>query len=221
MQVEIWSDVVCPWCYIGKRRFEEGLAAFRAEYPDFPVEVAYRSFQLDPHAPHGAGEPVINGYEKKFGGPEEAARIIETVTKEAAGEGLEFRMDIAQRSNTQSAHRILALAETQGLQVELKERLMQAYFMEGRSVGEIDTLVELAAEVGIDDEVARGWLQGDGGKAEVLQHLTDASGFGISSVPTFVFDRQAAVPGAQPAEVFTEVLTRLAQQAEAEAEAEG
>lgn len=210
MLVEIWSDVVCPWCYIGKRRWEKGLADFRAQHPDVEVEVAYRSFQLDPHAPQGPGLPVIEGYEKKFGGPERAREIIDHVTAEAAGEGLDFNMDIAVRANTLLSHRLLVLAEAEGVQLALKERLMQAYFIEGESLGVADNLVRYATEVGIDAEQARAWLDGDAGKAEVLSHLEFAGQAGITSVPTFVFDRQTGVPGAQPAEVFTQVLEQLA-----------
>ncbi len=209
MLVEIWSDVVCPWCYIGKRRWEKGLADFRAANPDVEIEVAYRSFQLDPTAPEGPGQPVIAGYEKKFGGPEKAREIIDHVTNEAAGEGLEFDMDSAVRANTLLSHRLLVLAEQQGVQLELKERLMKAYFVEGQSLGVIDNLVRLATDVGIDAEEARAWLSGDAGKAEVLSHLEFAGQAGITSVPTFVFDRQTGVPGAQPAELFTQILTEL------------
>ncbi len=209
MLVEIWSDVVCPWCYIGKRRWEAGLAAFRAQHPDIEVEVAYRSFQLDPHAPPGPGLPVIEGYEKKFGGPERAREIIDHVTAEAAGEGLDFNMDIAVRSNTLLSHRLLVLGEIEGVQLALKERLMRAYFVEGESLGVVDNLIRYATEVGLDAEQARAWLDGDAGKAEVLSHLEFAGQAGITSVPTFVFDRQTGVPGAQPADVFTKVLAEL------------
>lgn len=210
MLVEIWSDVVCPWCFIGKRRFEAGLAAFRAEHPDVEVEVAYRSFQLDPKAPVGEGSPAVEGYARKFGGIEQANAIIERVTAEAAQEGLEFRMDQAQRANTLLAHRLLVLGEAEGRQLELKERLMQAYFTEGEAIGVAETLVRLAAEVGIDADSARDWLAGDAGKAEVLSHLEFAYEAEITAVPTFVFDRAAMVPGAQSPEVFTRVLSRLA-----------
>ncbi|MDA3040987.1 MAG: DsbA family oxidoreductase [Actinomycetota bacterium] len=209
MKVEIWSDVVCPWCYIGKRRFERGLAAFRQENPDVEIEVAYRSYQLDPTAPGGRAEPVVAAYEKKFGGPTQAAEIIDRVTSEAAGEGLAFRMDIAQRANTQMAHRLLVLAEREGVQHEMKERLMRAYFSEGESVGVLETLVRLATEVGLDGEMVGEWLAGNAGKAEVLSHFEFAMQANITSVPTFVFDRQAGVAGAQPAEVFTQILAEL------------
>lgn len=210
LQVEIWSDVVCPWCFIGKRRFESALETFRASHPDVEIDVAYRAFQLDPTAPPGVMEPVKDAYVKKFGGVEQAQQIIDRVTEEAAGEGLDFNMDIALRSNTLAAHRLLALAEQHGVQQELKERLMVAYFSEGIAIGDVDELVRLGGEVGLDPEVSQGWLDGEGGKAEVLENLQFAGSAGITSVPTFVFNREHGIPGAQPAEVFVKVLEELA-----------
>ena len=209
LSVEIWSDVVCPWCFIGKRRFEAALEIFETAHPDIEIDVAYRAFQLDPTAAPGVIEPVRQAYEKKFGGPEQASQIIDRVTAEAAAEGLDFNMDIALRSNTLAAHRLLALAEKQGCQHELKERLMQAYFSEGIAIGDVDELVRLGEEVGLDPETARSWLDSDGGKAEVLESLQYAGAAGITSVPTFVFNREHGIPGAQPAELFVKVLEEL------------
>ncbi len=206
LNVEIWSDVVCPWCYIGKRRWEAGLAAFEAANPDVEVSVAYRAFQLDPTAPVDRSEPVKAAYEKKFGGAERAKEILDHVTAEAARVGLAFDMDRALRSNTANAHRILVLAERLGVQLELKERLMRAYFSEGRSIGAVDDLVSLGEEVGIDPEIGRDWLTGDGGRQEVAEQLMFAADAGIHSVPTFVINRSIGIPGAQAPEVFTEVL---------------
>ena len=209
MKVEIWSDVVCPWCYIGKRRFEKALAEFSQE-SDEEVEVVFRAFMLDPTAPLEA-KPVQEVYEKKFGGPEAAQQIFDRVTSEAAGEGLDFRMDIAQRANTLSAHRLLVLAEREDRQIALKERLMQAYFTEGADIGDHERLVGYAEEVGIDGETARAWLQGDGGREEVADSLEFAAANGLASVPTYVFDRRVAVPGAQPAEVFARIMAKVSE----------
>lgn len=206
LTVEIWSDVVCPWCFIGKRRWEAGLAAFTAKHPEVEVDVAYRAFQLDPTAPIGESQPVLQAYEKKFGGPAQAKQIIDNVTAEAAKAGLDFQMDKALRSNTADAHRLLVLAEREGVQLELKERLMQAYFSEGEDIGLVDSLVGFGTDVGLDPEISRGWLQGDGGRREVADQLVFAADAGIHSVPTFVIDRSIGVPGAQPAETFTEIL---------------
>lgn len=209
MLVEIWSDVVCPWCYIGKRRWESALATFAEAHPEAEVEVVYRAFQLDPGADPSKSGPVREAYEKKFGGPDEAQAIIDRVSGEAAGEGLAFDMDSALRSNTLLAHRLLVLAEQQGCQLEMKERLMAAYFCEGEPIGDLAALVRLAADVGIDEEVSRGFLQGDGGRVEVAAQLESAADNGIFSVPTFVFNREVSLPGAHPAEMFGRVLEKL------------
>ncbi|MEM8922624.1 MAG: DsbA family oxidoreductase [Actinomycetota bacterium] len=218
MQVEIWSDVVCPWCYIGKRRFETALEQFTEAHPDVEVEVAYRSFMLDPNAPVGESEPVRQAYEKKFGGPEMAQGILDKVTNEAAGEGVEFNMDIAKRSNTLLAHRLLVLAESKGVQLELKERLLAAYFTEGKAIGETAVLVDEAVAVGLDRAECEAWLAGDGGRADVAEHLEFAAANGLSSVPTFVFDRRSAVPGAQAPELFLQVMEERLTASAAEAE---
>ncbi len=206
MKVEIWSDVVCPWCYIGKRRFETALARF-TEATGAEVEIEYRAFMLDPRAPAEA-QPVREVYERKFGPA--AEQILERVTSEAAGEGLEFRMDIAKRANTLPAHRLLVLAGRHGLQIPLKERLMRAYFTEGADIGDTEALVTLAADVGLEAETARAWLAGDGGNDEVADSLEFAAANGLGSVPTYVFDRRVAVPGAQDPDTFVMIMERVA-----------
>jgi predicted DsbA family dithiol-disulfide isomerase len=202
MSVEIFSDVVCPWCYIGKRRFDAALARYRDTYPDSPVDVTNRAYQLDPTPPNGVHEPVREAYAKKFGGPEQADAIIARVTAEAASEGIEFHMDIAQRANTLLAHRLLVLAEREGLQDELKERIMAAYFCEGLAIGDTDVLVGLAADVGMSSSMAGDWLAGSDGKDEVVEALNFALEAGLSGVPTYVFDRTSSFSGAQPTDVM-------------------
>ena len=208
IDVEIWSDVVCPWCYIGKRRFEKALTMFGAAHPDVAVDVAYRAFMLDPSAPAGVSQPVVAVYERKFGGPEQAAAIIDRLTTEAASEGLDFRLDIAKRSNTFAAHRLLALAEREGVQLDLKERLLAAYFTEGAAIGDKSTLVALAEEVGLDGDACRQWLAGDGGRNDVDDHLEYAAANFLTGVPTYVVDRATRVEGAQAPETFLHVLER-------------
>ncbi len=208
MLVEIFSDVVCPWCYIGKRRFD----AARRQYEEATgetVEIRYRPYMLDPTAPDEP-QPVRVSYEKKFGGPDGAQRVLDTVTTEAAGEGLEFNMEIAQRANTLAAHRLLLLAEQRGCQAELKERLMKAYFTDGQDVSDRAQLVACAVEVGIDEDEARSWLEDESGRAEVAASLAFCAENGITSVPTYVFDRRVAIPGAQPEATFTRLLERIA-----------
>jgi predicted DsbA family dithiol-disulfide isomerase len=210
LRVEIWSDVVCPWCYIGKRRFERALEHVAGE---IDVEIVFRPYQLDPRAPVGAGIPVREAYARKFGGPEQAAAIIERVTAIAAADGLEFRLDRAVRANTLLAHRLLWLAEQPGSpapQHEVKERLLHAYFVEGLDVGLPDVLAQCAADVGFDRDTVLELLDGDAGRLEVAAHLEHAHDEGITAVPTFVFDGRWMVPGAQDVEVFVQVLRRLA-----------
>lgn len=211
MRVEIWSDVVCPWCYIGKRRFEKALEALRAEGITEPVEVVWRSFQLDPTAPAGNPSPAVDAYARKFGGPEVAARIIGNVTRTAAAEGLEFRMDIALRANTVTAHRALHWALGQGgttAQGALKERLLRAYFTDGLDVGSADVVAACATETGLDGAALRAWLDTDAGRAEVVADLNGAMEREISAVPSFVIDDRFLVPGAQEVDTFVMVLKR-------------
>ena len=208
MLVEIYSDVVCPWCYIGKRRFEAALA----QYPRRDeITVVWKPYQLDPGA-RSIGTPVAEAYARKFGGPEQAQRIIATVSETAASVGLDFRMDIALRANTLDAHRVIALAHTVGgpaLQDAMKERLLRAYFTEGRDVGDRAELAGLAGEVGLETEAVTAMLAGDEGVAEVQAELAAAADQDITAVPTFVFDRRWSVPGAQEPDTFLRVLDRL------------
>lgn len=208
LRVEIWSDVVCPWCYIGKRRFDGALS----ELGDMPIEVTYRAYQLDPTASPGRTEPVRGVYERKFGGPEQADRIISHVTGIAAESGITFDMDNALRANTLLAHRLIWRAgqpNSPVAQSELKERLLAAYFSEGRDIGDPDTLAELAAEVGLAPAETIAFLESDLGRAEVLAEIGQAAELGITAVPTYVVEGQWSIPGAQDAETFERVLRRL------------
>ena len=208
MRVEIYSDVVCPWCYIGKRRFEAALA--RVERRN-EVEVVWRPYQLDPTAP-ALPSPVIDAYARKFGGPEQAIRIVEHLTEVAAEEGLAFRFDIAQRANTFDAHRLLWLAEHEGgaaLQNAVKEQLLQAYFMEGRNIADHATLVQLASQAGMDEAQVDGFLASDKGVGEVRQEIAEGIAHGVSAVPTFVVNGGFGIPGAQDPDVFVRVLERM------------
>ena len=173
MLVEVWSDVVCPWCYIGKRRFEEAQRRL-AEDPDFDddIELVYRPYQLDPRATPGTAMPVAEAYARKFGGPEAAARIMDQMTAVAAGEGLEFHLERARRANTRDAHRLLGWALEHGpagAQAALKERLLRAYFVEGEDVGDPDVLVAAAVEAGLPDDGARRMLEDGTGTDELTE----------------------------------------------------
>ncbi len=204
--VEIWSDVVCPWCYIGKRRFEAAIAELSDE---IDVDIVFRPYQLDPTASPGKAGPVLAAYAKKFGGEERAREIIDHVTAVAAASGIEFRMDRALRANTFLAHRLLWLAQPTGQQIALKERLLQAYFIDGLDVGDPDVLAACGADVGLDHERVRAFLDSDDGVEEVRSDLRSANELGITAVPSFVFDGKWMVPGAQDPETFVQVLQRV------------
>jgi predicted DsbA family dithiol-disulfide isomerase len=204
--VEIWSDVVCPWCYIGKRRFETAAERLRDEVQ---LEVVFRPYQLDPTASPGTASPVREAYAKKFGGPERADQILAQVTSVAASEGIEFHMEKALRANTLLAHRLLWLAEATGHQYALKERLLQAYFVDGVDVGDPDALAECAADVGMPADRVRAFLDSEDGTAEVAAQLAFAAEAEISAVPTFVIDGKWAIPGAQDPDTFVKVIQRL------------
>ncbi len=206
VEVEIWSDVVCPWCYIGKRRFETAVAELDDE---IDVDIVFRPYQLDPTASPGKAGPVLDAYAKKFGGPERAQQIIDHVTAVAADSGIEFRMDRALRANTLLAHRLLWLAEATGHQVAMKERLLRAYFIDGLDIGDPDVLATCAVEVGLDRDRVRAFLESDDGVAEVREALRSATELEITAVPTFVFDGKWMVPGAQDPDTFVQVLRRL------------
>ena len=206
MQVEIWSDVVCPWCYIGKRRFETAVAELADE---IDVHVVFKPFQLDPTASPGKAGPVLDAYAKKFGGPERAQAIIDHVTAVAADSGILFRMDRALRANTLLAHRLLWLAQASDNQVALKERLLQAYFIDGLDIGDPEVLATCAADVGLDHDRVLAFLDSDDGIAEVGNELRQAAELEITAVPTFVFDGRWMVPGAQEPDTFAQVLRRV------------
>jgi predicted DsbA family dithiol-disulfide isomerase len=206
LTVEVWSDVVCPWCYIGKRRFEKAAAALRDEVD---LEVVYRPYQLDPRAPVGATMPVEEAYARKFGGLDAAQRAIAHVTTLAADEGLEFRMDRALRANTMHAHRLLFLAEGTGHQAALKERLLQAYFCDGLDVGDAGVLAELASEVGMPADKVAAFLASRDGADEVAQMIGIAQDNGINAVPTYVLDGRFMIPGAQDPDTFVNVIRRV------------
>jgi predicted DsbA family dithiol-disulfide isomerase len=204
LTVEIWSDVVCPWCYIGKRRFETALTGF--EHRD-EVEVLWRSFELNPYAPQQEEGGLAQRLARKYGMTlEQATAANARVTAAAAGEGIDFRLDIARPGNTLDAHRLIHLAREQGLQGVAKERLMAAYFTEGSPIGDPETLVTLVSETGINAEDARAALEGDAHVAGVRADEQEAAELGISGVPFFVLDRRYGVSGAQPPELMLQAL---------------
>lgn len=204
MEVEIWSDVACPWCYIGKRRFETALAQF--EHSD-EVRVRWRSFELDPGAPREREGDRAERLAEKYGMTVEQAREAEQrLTDTAAEEGLGFRFDMARSGNMFDAHRVVHLAEEHGVQDAMKERLLRAYFTEGELMSDHDTLARMAVEVGLDEQQVRELLAGDGYAQEVREDERTAGELGISAVPTFVVDRALGASGAQPPEQLLALL---------------
>jgi predicted DsbA family dithiol-disulfide isomerase len=209
VRIDIWSDVVCPWCYIGKRRLESALADFEhgAE-----VEVVWHSYQLDPGAPSEPTESVAEHLGHKYGGgPAAGAQMIDRVEAIAAEEGLVYRLHQAQRANTVDAHRLLHLALDvggAGVQDQLKEALLAAYFTEARDVANHDVLREVAVGAGLDPGRVDEVLAGDAYAADVQADIDQAHAYGSSGVPFFVVDGRYGVSGAQPAAAFGEVLRR-------------
>jgi predicted DsbA family dithiol-disulfide isomerase len=206
MQVEIWSDPVCPWCYLGKRRFERALESF--DHRD-EVTVVFRSFELDPSAPPGATSPTVERLADKYGmtagQADDAQRQME---QRAAQDGLEFRMDGLRSGNTRDAHRLLHLAKAHGVQAELAERLHRAYFTEQASIFDHSSLTELAVQAGLDrDDVIRVLGSQEYGDAVDTDEAM-AQALGVNGVPLFVIDRRYGISGAQPPEVITGVLDR-------------
>ena len=198
MKVEVWSDIVCPWCYIGKRRLESALAGF-----GHPVEVEWHSYQLDPAFPRGEAVPVYDALARKFGAAD-VRGMTEHVTRLAEAEGLHYDYDHAVMVNTFDAHRLTHHAKAQGLGGEMHERLMRAQLVEGETVDDVGTLVRLAGDVGVDG--ARDVLTGDAYTSDVEADIREARLLGATGVPFFVLDRKYGLAGAQPVEVFSSAL---------------
>ncbi len=204
MQVDIWSDIVCPWCYIGKRRFEAALARF--PHRD-AVTVIWRAFELDPSTPTHHDEAYRTRLARKYGvTPEAAEEMIARMTSVAAAEGLEYRFDHAHVGNTRDAHRLLHLAGARGKQGELAERLFRACFVEGEPIGLSQTLLRLGIEVGLDADEVWQVLDSEAYGDAVRAEESAAADLGIRGVPFFVIDHRLAVSGAQSSEVLAEAL---------------
>lgn len=206
MTVEIWSDVVCPWCYIGKRRFEAALDRFSQKDN---VQVIWRSYQLDPNAPQGSTMTVNEMLAQKMNiSPAQAAAMNDRVTAIAADDGLDYRMAQARYGNTFDAHRLIHLAEAHGLQSQAKERLLRAYFTEGRIIDDLETLVTIATELGIPEDEARSVLSSNAYADDVRADVRRAANFGVRGVPFFAIDERFGISGAQPVEAILETLER-------------
>lgn len=205
IKVDIWSDVQCPWCYIGKRKFEAGAALYGG-----PIEVEYHSFELSPDTPvEYAGTPTQYLSEKKGMSLPEVEQMLERVTGIAESVGLHYDYDSIHQTNTVISHELLHYAKSQGRQLDMKERLLKAYFVEGRHVGRIEDLADLAAEIGLDRvDVVRA-LTAHEFLADVKADVAQAGEYGIQGVPFFVIDGKYGVSGAQDADTFAEVLNKV------------
>jgi predicted DsbA family dithiol-disulfide isomerase len=204
VKIEIWSDVVCPWCYIGKRRLERALGQF--EHAD-EVEIAWRSFQLNPDTPPGTAVPTPEYLASRFG--PQAKAMTGRVAELAAAEGLDFDFDAALTVNTLDAHRLLHLAADLGIGDAAKERLLRAHFTEGADLSDHQTLTRLLGEAGrgdADPERVRAMLAGTEYADAVRADIEQARRLGANGVPFFVIDRKYGISGAQPAETFLQAL---------------
>jgi predicted DsbA family dithiol-disulfide isomerase len=206
MLVEIWSDVVCPWCYVGKRNLEAALGEF--DHAD-RVTVAWRSYELDPTTPARVELSMDEVLEHKYGmTAEQASAANRHMTDLAAKVGLDYHLDRVQIGHTFDAHRLIHLAAHEGKAGELKERLLEAYFTEGRAISDPATLAALAGEVGLDQVRVADVLGGDEFSTEVRADEARALELGSTGVPFFVFDGRLGIPGAQPPDVLLRLLNR-------------
>ncbi|HEU5159798.1 MAG TPA: DsbA family oxidoreductase [Streptosporangiaceae bacterium] len=203
MRIDIFSDIVCPWCYLGRTRFQQAVATY-----DGSVEVTWRPFQLDPDAPATA-EPATERLAAKFGGRARVTEMHERMRELTSAEGLRYEPERALRANTRDAHRLVWWAGREGDQDAMVDRLFRAYHAEGRNIADAETLVALVAETGQDADRARALLGTDEGVAEVEHDLEQTRALGITGVPFFLFEDAWAVSGAQPAEVFGAALREV------------
>jgi len=211
VKVEIWSDVACPWCYIGKRRFERALEGFDGRGN---VEVTWRSFQLDPTIPRGVRRNHDQSLADKLGAtPEQVAAMNERVTTLAAAEGLDYHFERYVTVNTFDAHRVEHLAKAHGLGPEMHERLFRGQFVEGAVLDDPDTLVRLAMEVGVPGDEARQVVESDAYVNDVTDDIREAGSLGINGVPFFVVDRRFGISGAQSSELIRSTLARARDEA--------
>jgi predicted DsbA family dithiol-disulfide isomerase len=206
MKIEIWSDVVCPFCYIGKRHLEAALESFAHRDE---VEIIWRSFELDPGAERDQSGTVVDRLARKYGTSQaQAEAMLTNVTARAAAVGLAYNLRESVPTNTFDAHRAIHLAASHGLQDEAEEKLMDAYFTKAAHVGDPETLVKLMSEIGIPEGKTRAVLAGDTHGDAVRADEQEAQALGIEGVPFFVFNRKYAISGAQPVELFADVLAK-------------
>jgi predicted DsbA family dithiol-disulfide isomerase len=210
IKIDIWSDIACPWCYIGKRKFEAGSGLFAGAGDGREVEVEYHSFELSPDTPVDFDGSEIDFLAGHKGLPaEQVQQMLERVTGIASSVGLDYDFDNLKHTNTVKAHELLHFAKANGKQLELAERLFRAYFIEGRHVGRVEDLADLAAEVGLDRDAALQALESEQYLQDVRADQATAGEYGINGVPFFVIDGKYGVSGAQDAQTFAQVLEQV------------
>ena len=207
MKIEVWSDYVCPFCYIGKRKFEAALEQFA--HAD-QVEVSYNAFELDPNSKAYDGQDYYEELAKKFGSIEQVKQMTANVKEQAAQVGLNYDFDKMKPTNTFTAHRLTKFAEKEGKGNEMTEALLHAHFIDGKDIGSLDDLADIAQAVGLDSEQAKTVITDESQfKADVEADLQAARDFQITGVPFFIFNRKYAVSGAQPQEAFLQALEQV------------
>jgi predicted DsbA family dithiol-disulfide isomerase len=210
IKIDIWSDIACPWCYIGKRKLEYGIAEYGADDDAAPVEIEYHSYELSPDTPVDFAGSHEEFLATKGFPPEQIGPMLERVTAIASSVGLDYDYDNLKHANTVLAHQLIHYAKARGVQLEATERLLKAYFVDGRQVGRIEDLADLGAEIGLDrDDIVRS-LTADEYLADVRADQQQAIAYGIQGVPFFVVDGKYGVSGAQDAATFVQVLRQVA-----------
>lgn len=205
IKIDVWSDVACPWCFIGKRKLEAGIQQFGGE-----VEVEFHSFELSPDTPDDFVGSTVEFLAERKGMPvDQVKQMLERVTGIAASVGLDFDFDAVKHTKTLRAHELLHFAKAHGKQREMKERLMSAYFEQGRVVSDIDELVSLATEVGLDAEAVRSALTERTYSEDVAADIAQARAYGIQGVPFFVVNGKYGISGAQEASTFAAALEQV------------
>ena len=211
IKIDIWSDIACPWCYIGKRKLEDGIAVFETTDSAVPVEIEYHSYELAPDTPVDFEGSEIDFLAAHKGFPaEQIGPMLERVTGIAASVGLDYDYDNLKHTNTIKAHQLIHYAKAHGVQLAAKERLLKAYFVEGRHVGHVEDLADLGAELGLDRADIIRSLEADEYLAAVRADQAQAQAYGIQGVPFFVIDGKYGVSGAQDASAFAQVLQQVA-----------
>ncbi|MEN9441260.1 MAG: dithiol-disulfide isomerase [Bacteroidota bacterium] len=208
MKIEIWSDIMCPFCYIGKRHFESALKQFsHAEN----VQIEWKSFQLDPTIPKMDERVDVYQYlaDKKGMSLEQSKAMHENVIQMAKNAGLDYNFDIAVVGNSKDAHRLIQFAKTKELGDQAEEALFKAYFTDGKNMADLNDLVEIGTSIGLESQELKTILESDAFAYEMTQDIQEAQNIGVQGVPFFVFDRKYAISGAQPVEAFLQTLEKV------------